>query len=128
MGGVLFNVTTGPGSSATFEARVFAGRPPVDLRAEVAILGPVGPQGQPGKDALSPPILVAFEELALIDGEQTITLPLPVAAGWFLLCVNGVRQAVTSYSVSGVELSLPSDLNVLAGDLISLDFYTPHPS
>jgi hypothetical protein len=83
--------------------------------------GPQGIQGQPGADGTN--TLFAFEQVAPIDGMQTITLPYAIASGWYMLCVNGLRQAVSAYSVSGTSLNLPTSLNVLTGDLISFDFY-----
>lgn len=80
--------------------------------------GNAGPPGAGGAN------LLAFEQLTVEDGAQVLTLPYSIDDGtWYLLCINGLRQAVTDYSVTGDLLSLPSGLNVMAGDLISFDFY-----
>ena len=72
---------------------------------------------------------IAFEQVAVLSGAQELTLPSPLTdGGGFVLCVNGLRQAVTDYSVADTVLSLSSDLQVIAGDLISLDFYATSSS
>lgn len=79
-------------------------------------------QGLPGPPGTIP-VGVSFETVALIDGAQVFTLPSPVGSGWCLLAINGLRQSVAAYSVTGAILTLPSALQVLAGDLISFDYY-----
>jgi hypothetical protein len=81
--------------------------------------GETGATGPPGELSAG----ATFETVALASGAQTFTLPSAVSAGWCLLCVNGLRQSETGYSVSGATLTLPSTLGVQAGDLISFDYY-----
>lgn len=81
-----------------------------------------GLPGRPGTGTL--PDGVTFETWALVDGAQTFTLPSPAGSG--LLCINGLRQSAGIYSVSGSLLTLPAALQVLAGDLISFDYYAIH--
>jgi hypothetical protein len=69
------------------------------------------------------PSIVTLEALAPIDGAQTLALPSPYSTGWFQLCVNGLRQLASQYSVSGSTLTLPDSLHVMTGDQISFDFY-----
>ncbi len=68
--------------------------------------------------------LTTFDALAPIDGEQTFALSSPYSGGWSRLCVNGLRQLGSLYSVSESVLTLLAGLNVVTGDYISFD-YTP---
>jgi exosortase/archaeosortase len=84
--------------------------------------GPAGPAGAPGASGTN--TLVAFEQVATAPGAQTLTLPHSVATGGgYFLNINGVGQSVTGYTVSGATLSLPTALNIAAGDLIQFAFY-----
>ena len=91
--------------------------PPAQIN--VALSGTQGLTGPPGVN------LLVFEQVALVDGAQTITLP-SIPSGWCALCINGLRQSVSAYSVTGAVLTLPASLNVLTGDLISFDFTPTH--
>ncbi len=85
------------------------------------IRGVQGPQGLVGLPATN--FLQIFEFFAALDGVQTVSLPYPLGSGWYLLCINGMRQDSGDYTVSGTSLTLPSA--VLAGDFISFEYYTP---
>ena len=95
----------------------------VGVYTEIGIPGPQGPQGVQGRPATN--MLQVFEFFAALDGAQGVPLPYPLGSGWYLLCINGMRQAPTDYAVSTTQLTLPAELSVLAGDLISFEYYTP---
>jgi len=98
----------------------------VALSGTQGVSGPQGIQGTQGFVGLpATNSLQIFEFIALLDGAQAIPLPYPLGSGWYLLTINGVRQAPTNYTVAGVLLTLPDDLSVFAGDLIAFEYYTP---
>jgi hypothetical protein len=66
--------------------------------------------------------IVTFQQVANTSGAQALTLPLAAASGWSVLCINGLRQSSTQYSVAATSLTLPAALNVMSDDLISLDY------
>ena len=53
------------------------------------------------------------------DGAQTITISDTPTAG-YSLCINGLRQSKSAYSLSGNTLILPVGLQLFTGDVVSL--------
>lgn len=64
-----------------------------------------------------------IEQTLTADGGQTITLPSPAPYG-YMLFINGFKQSKSSYFVSGTTLTLPSSLNLFAGDVVSFVYLT----
>lgn len=82
---------------------------PVELLQVFA--GTTGPSGPPYKPN-------EFSAVASADGLQVLTLP-SVAASGGTLYINGLAQSRHAYVVAGTAISLPADLNVIAGDLLT---------
>jgi hypothetical protein len=62
-----------------------------------------------------------FEYEAVANGAVVLTLPVePIAPGD--LYINGLKQRRTAYAVTSTTLTLPSDLNVITGDIITYIF------
>ena len=95
----------------------------VGISIDNALVGPQGIQGLQGTPATN--TLQVFEFFAAVAGAQSVPLPYPLGSGWYLLTINGMRQRPTAYSVSTSSLTLPAELSVLQGDLISFEYYTP---
>jgi hypothetical protein len=94
---------SGSGSSAPIELmQVFAGA-----------TGPPGPSYTPSE----------FSLVTSTNGLQVLTLPTPALSGGTLF-INGLAQRKESYALSGTALSLPADLCLLEGDLITFVYPT----
>ena len=81
------------------------------------VAGPAGPRGLPGASSVPAELLVSA-----IGGAQVIVLPsnLVAVSGLF---INGLRQGLSNYTLSGTNLTLPSD--TVSGDAVSILYFTP---
>lgn len=85
------------------------GTAPIELLQVFAgATGPTGPPYTPNE----------FAVVVSAGGLQVLTLPTPALVGGTLF-INGLAQRKESYVVSGTALSLPADLNLISGDLIT---------
>ena len=88
--------------------------------------GPTGPSGPAGATGPAGPtgpsgVLQEYAATAIASGAQTATLS-PAATANGILYINGVAQPRSSYSVSGVTLTLPAGLAIQIGDVIVFDY------
>lgn len=63
--------------------------------------------------------LFEFEQVIIINGEQTIQLPYNISQ-FRLMTINGLAQSGTAFSITGNQLVLPADLLLMVGDMIKL--------
>lgn len=78
------------------------------LQVFAGATGPTGPPYTPNE----------FSVVTNAGGLQVLTLPTPALSGGTLF-INGLAQRKESYVIAGTALSLPADLNILPGDLIT---------
>lgn len=90
---------------------------------EVEILE-VAEQGPPGPPGLSGYAIRRIEYLALVDGEQIITLSaVPSLGAPINVFLNGLLHSTSAdYSSSNVILTLTASVGVMAGDHITILF------
>ena len=82
---------------------------PIDLLQVFAgATGPPGPAYVPSE----------FSVVTTSSGLQVLTLPSPALSGGTLF-INGLAQRKQAYTIAGTALSLPADLCLVEGDLIT---------
>lgn len=62
------------------------------------------------------------EQVIAQDGAQTLPLPKSSIAIYARLSINGLRQGSNEFSISGNTLTLPAALQLVAGDIVDLDY------
>jgi hypothetical protein len=55
-------------------------------------------------------------------GAQTITAPFPMIPTSARIYINGLPQSPSAFSISGQVVTLPVGLNIIAGDLLTLEY------
>lgn len=65
--------------------------------------------------------LRSFEHVALEDGETEITLPHVPLYG-YALYINGLAQRQSAYTVVGALVTIPADMHVIQGDVLTIDY------
>ena len=91
--------------------------PPI-LVAKIAGGAPQGPAGASGGGFPE-----VYEYTASADGEQDVTLPVDINQVHTELRINGLGQALGSYSIAGRGAVLPADLLIRVGDRVSIRYY-----
>lgn len=66
-------------------------------------------------------VWVEQETTATLAGVQTIQLDYNVG-GFYTLCINGLKQSKSAYSITGLSLLLPSTLQIESGDVIDFTY------
>lgn len=85
---------------------------------EVAgIQGPQGIQGPAGPNGTIIPVEVTASQ----DGAQLIQTSSLVSSEYWLH-INGLEQSKSNYSVSGMTVTIPSTMNVKAGDVLTFEY------
>lgn len=102
---------TGPNGSLTIGSN--------DLGLDL-VLAPIfrGRKGDPGP---SGSIGLEIEQIA-VDGVNTITVGGPFVSSATQLYINGLRQSKTSYFIAGLVVTLPANLQCVAGDVLTFEY------
>lgn len=87
---------------------------PIELMQVFA--GATGPPGPPYTPA-------EFSAVISTSGQQMLTLSRPALSGGTLF-INGLSQRSAAYAVYGTALSLPADLCLVEGDLVTFVYPT----
>jgi hypothetical protein len=64
---------------------------------------------------------IDFDFQASADGVQHVSLPALLVSN-FRMYINGLKQTDPDYSVSGLNLMILSDMEILTGDVLSFEY------
>jgi hypothetical protein len=64
-----------------------------------------------------------IQQVAASDGAMTMNIPLFASNKGFVLLINGLSQNKSEYTVTSGMVTLPSTLNIIAGDHITYRYF-----